>query len=112
MLSMLNGDLKRDKKFLLLALVKSGSSYRSSKLSSPFVTMIDNSLKGNKAFISKVLEIEPKLFRYIDDSLQRDKEILALMKEIKHPLWKKIFNPLTILLFGLFGYWFFGRKRA
>ena len=102
---------KKDKEFLLTALKKSDSHFKAPKVSSPFVTMIDESLKKDKAFIARVLKIEPRLFKYIDESLQKDREIIALIEEIKHPLWKKIFTPLNILLVFLFGYWWRESKK-
>jgi hypothetical protein len=45
----------------------------------------------------------------INKMYKNDKEVLALIEEIKHPLWKKIFTPLNILLFLLFAHW--GRER-
>jgi hypothetical protein len=101
----------KDKEFLLTALKESGSHFKAPKVSSPFVTMIDESLKKDKEFIARVLKIEPRLFKYIDESLQKDKEILALIEEIKHPLWKKIFTPLNILLVFLFGYWWYEKMK-
>ena len=94
--------LKKDKEFILEKL-REGIN---------IIEYIDEALIKDKSFIMEALKANPNIFKNIYPQFQKDKEILELMDELKHPLWKKIFNPLTILLFGLFGYWFLGRKKV
>ncbi len=109
--------LKNDKEILLKALgnkrVLSCCSigYDSSHLFRYHSYYFGNKLYNDKAFVMEALKVQPNIFKYIREDLKKEKEILELMDKIKHPLWKKIINPLSILLFGLFGYWFLGREK-
>jgi hypothetical protein len=57
------------------------------------------------------LKVNPKIFELLDIKLKKDEEVLAVMDEIKNPLWNKIVNPLSILLVFLFGYWWVDSRR-
>ena len=43
-----------------------------------FIDEIDESLKKNKDFMLKLIELNKDVFRYIDNSLKDDKDILAV----------------------------------
>ena len=108
--------LKNDKEIALEALANKRvlscctSHYDSSYLFRYHEYYLGNKLYNDKAFILEALSVQPNIFKYIREDFKHDKEILALMEEIKNPTWQKIINPLTLLLFGLIFYWIIGRK--
>ena len=93
---------RKDKKLILETLA----------LSDDIFWDMDSSLREDVDFLLEILERYPETYRLMTYKILENEKIKEQIDKIKHPLWKKIFNPLTILLFGLFGYWFLGRKKV